>query len=511
MIDRGAPRRRGPGGLAVLALAGLAALGGCRERNGGEITATVIGERLPQIVDPVTKAPTTGDAILLSNAAQGLVRFDPAGNIAPGLAERWAVSDDGLSYIFRLEKANWSDGRRVRARDVVRLIERQLQRKNGDATRDTVGAIAQVVAMTDRVIAIELSSPRPHLLQLLAQPAFALVRDSKGTGPFAVATENNGLLLSRVTPGLDGDEGQREQVRVESAPAEKAVAAFVAGKTDLVLGGTVGDLSFALGAKLPRNSLRIDPVAGLAGLVPARKDGPGADLRVRALLDEAIDRAALVGALGVPDLQPRASLLQAGLDGVTNPYQPAWTGLAPADRSAALLERARTLFAEPAVTPAKGAAPAEAEPAPRPVIRIALPEGPGGAIILSRLQTDWQPLGLTVEAAGPGKPADFRWVDQVAPSTSPAWFLRSFRCEFVPVCSEEADQLLDAARLTGFAPQRNAFFADAERMMRDAVLFIPVTAPIRWSLTDRSIDGFAENRFAVHTLMGLRERANTQD
>jgi peptide/nickel transport system substrate-binding protein len=134
---------------------------------------------------------------------------------------------------------------------------------------------------------------------------------------------------------------------------------------------------------------------------------------------------------------------------------------------------------------------------------VALPGGPGGALILARLKADWEPLGLEVLDAKDG-PADLRFIDEVAPSTSPAWFLRRFRCDYVPVCAEEADQLLDAARLTGFPPQRGRFFADAERIMRDEVLFIPVAAPVRWSLAARGVQGFAENRFGRHTLTDLR-------
>lgn len=480
----------------MVLLAAMLSLASCRDSETGAVTVTVIGTSLPRLADPVTKALSPAELLLVSAAGQGLVRFDPSGNIAPGLAERWAVSDDGLSYVFRLQKAEWSDGRRVRARDVVRLLQRQIDRADRNPMRDTIGAIRQVVAMTDRVVAVELSAARPHLLQLLAQPEFGLVREGQGTGPFRVAREEEALRLTRTLPGFDGDEDRQEEVRLAARPAEQAVAAFTAGATELVLGGTVSDLAVALGARLPRNSLRIDPVAGLFGLVPARKEGPAADLETRALLDEAIDRQALVAALGVPELQPRATLLQPGLDGVTTPFQPAWASAAvpAAERQAALLERARALFS----------LDAEDGETPPPVIRVALPSGPGGAIILRRLQTDWQPLGVTVEAASPRQPVDFRWVDAVAPSSSPAWFLRSFRCEFVPVCSEDADRLLDAARLTGFAPQRTAFFADAERIMRVEVLFIPVAAPVRWSLVAGGIDGFDENRFAIHPLTALR-------
>jgi peptide/nickel transport system substrate-binding protein len=475
----------------------MTGLNGCREPEAGEVKAVVIAEQLPRLADPLSGELKPADLVLVSNVAQGLVRFDASGDIAPGLAERWAVSDDGLSYVFRLRTATWSDGRKVRARDVVRLIERQLARRSRDPLRDTLGAVREVVAMTDRVIAIELNASRPHLLQLLAQPEFGLVRGSGGAGPFTPRRDGEGLVLLRELPGFDGDQAKVERVRLAAAVAPRAVELFVSGEAELVLGGTVADFPVVRAANLPRGTLRIDPVAGLFGLVPGRTEGPGADPAVRALLDQAIDREALIAALGVPGLQPRLSLLQPGLDGIAAPSQPGWAQLAPEQRRGDLIERARVLF------PIASGSQSPPTLEPRPAIRVALPDGPGGAIILQRLQADWEPLGLQVVEASTG-PADFRFIDEVAPSTSPAWFLRRFRCEFVPVCSEQADQLLDAARLTGFPPQRVSFFADAERIMREEVLFMPLAAPVRWSLADRDVQGFAENRFGRHTLTDLR-------
>jgi peptide/nickel transport system substrate-binding protein len=494
------------GTAALLLLAAVTGLNGCRQGEGGAVDAVVIAERLPQVGDPFSGKLGAADLLLIGNLAQGLVRLDASGDIAPGLAERWAVSDDGLSYVFRLRSATWSDGRRVRARDVVRLIERQLARRRRDPTLDTLGAVREVVAMTDRVIAVELSAPRPHLLQLLAQPQFGLVRGRAGTGPFTGTTEGDAIILARTLPGFDGDEAQQERVRLTAAPAPRAIALFAAGESELVLGGTVADFPLATGAKLPRGSLRVDPVAGLFGLLPARRTGPAADPEVRALLDQAIDREALVAALGVPGLQPRFSLLQPGLDLVATPAQPGWAPLTLEQRRPDLVQRGRTLFPVAAASE-EGSPPT---PEARPSIRVAVPEGPGGQIILRRLQADWQPLGLQVTDAGNGA-ADFRFIDEVAPSTSPAWFLRRFRCEFVPVCSAQADQLLDAARLTGFPPQRGQFFADAERIMREEVLFMPIAAPIRWSLVGRGVQGFAENRFGRHTLTDLRMAPSARD
>ena len=94
-------------------------------------------------------------------------------------------------------------------------------------------------------------------------------------------------------------------------------------------------------------------------------------------------------------------------------------------------------------------------------MRIALPEGPGARILLDRLARDWAPLGIRVAPAAKGIATDLRLVDAVAPSTSPAWFLRQFRCGVTPICDPKADELLDAARAAPVAAQRSALLAEA--------------------------------------------------
>ena len=164
--------------LLALALAPAA----CRQQPQGEIKVVVIGAE-PKLRDPADGPLSTSDEVLLQNVAQGLVRFDAAGNIVPGLAERWNVSDDGLSYIFRIASAEWPDGRKITAQQVAKLLKRQLAPRSKNGLKDALGAVQDVVAMTDRVIEIQLIAPRPNLLPLLAQPEFAIERGGYGTGP----------------------------------------------------------------------------------------------------------------------------------------------------------------------------------------------------------------------------------------------------------------------------------------------------------------------------------------
>ena len=139
-------------------------------------------------------------------------------------------------------------------------------------------------------------------------------------------------------------------------------------------------------------------------------------------------------------------------------------------------------------------------------LAIDLPADPGGRILFDRLAADWGAIGIKLVRADKGTTADLRLVDMVAPSASPAWFVRSFRCAFRPLCSPEADEAMDAARAATVADQRAAFIRDASRLLEEDSLFFPLAAPVRWSLVGERIEGFAENIVARHPLTGLNHR-----
>src|SRR3954462_8109357 len=170
--------------LAFLALAAAAVIpGSCRQQPAGAVSVTVIGGE-PKLRDPALGPLSAPEAVLVGNVAQGLVSFDSGGNIVGGLAERWNVSDDGMSYIFRIASKNWPAGSKITAQQIARLLKRQLADRSHNPLKDSVGAIDDIVAMTDRVIEIRLLAPRPNLLSVLAQPEFAVLRDRYGSGPF---------------------------------------------------------------------------------------------------------------------------------------------------------------------------------------------------------------------------------------------------------------------------------------------------------------------------------------
>ncbi len=475
---------------APLVLALLPA--GCRDNREGPPQIIVIGPE-PKLADPRTGPLNPSDASLMQNVAQGLVAFDQGGNIVAGLAERWNVSNDGLSYIFRIAPARWADGSRVTAEQVVRSLRRQIQGGSRNPLRDPLGAVGEIVAMTDRVIEIRLNAPRPNLLSLLAQPEMALVRNGHGSGPFTMngKAPDGAVRLKRTIEHIETDETSEEELLLSGKAAGEAVAAFIAGKADLVVGGTFADLPIARQVRRPRNALRFDPASGLFGLAPGGRGGVFQSEEWRRLLNRAIDRDSFLAALAVPGLAPRATLLEAGLDGIAAPAAPAWTTEPIGDRRIGLAARAKALIGD-------------GEPLE---IRVYLPRGLGADVLLRELELDWSYLGLKVIRAASAQSADYVLIDEVAPSASPAWFARRFRCAVTPICDPEVDELLQSARDAQIPAQRYALIGQAAARIDDQALFLPIAAPVRWALVGDRITSFAGNRFARHTLVGLNRDA----
>jgi peptide/nickel transport system substrate-binding protein len=303
---------------------------------------------------------------------------------------------------------------------------------------------------------------------------------------------NDELRLHREISSGDDEEAQQEELLLAWASAGEAIQGFAASKQDLVLGGTFADLPLTRQVRLPRGTLRFDPASGLFGLVPLHAGGPIDRPEVRQLLAEAIDRGNFVAALGVPDLAARATLLEPGLDGNYTPSPPPWFATPLGDRLAALRADSERLFGKT-----------------KPTIELALPQGPGADLLFGELARDWGAIGITVLRAAPGAAADFSLLDEVAPSPSPSWFVRRFRCGLAPVCDQQADALMDAARQSPVPAQRYALLAQAAARIDDAELFIPITAPVRWSLVSARVQNFAGNRYARHTLTGLEQQAGS--
>jgi peptide/nickel transport system substrate-binding protein len=475
-------------GFCRLALvAGTFWLGGCGGEQSGPIRVSAIGGP-PQLVNANLQPLDPPSAFLAETIAQGLVRFDAAGEIEPALAQSWIVSDDGLRYTFRIRRATWADGSPVTALQVATRLRAALSRASRNPFKPVLGAVDSVTAMTDFVLEIALHGPRPNFLQLLAHPELAVVQNNGGTGPYRLArSEPAGLLLAY--PRAEETEEAVEQtpdVRLRGERTAAAVARFAAGETDLVLGGTAGDLAIVRAADVPAGRLVFDPVGGLFGLAFAGNQGPLADAALRRALSMAIDRDGIAAAIGAPRQPGRASIVAPGVQELPNPALPDWAAMPIADRRDAAARLVAGLGS-----------------ATRIHLRVAMPDVPGAWLLFAYLRRDWRMIGVEAERVPMGAPADLLLIDQVAPTNVASWYLRHFTCDASAICDAQADKALQAARMAPVTADRQTQLASADRILTALVPFIPLTAPVRWSLVAPRLTGFRPNPFARHPAVTL--------
>lgn len=87
----------------ILTAALIFSLAACSDRGANKSISYAL-DSSPSTLDP-QYADETEAQIIISNTFEGLVRISAEGEIIPGIAQSWSVSDDGLTYTFNLKPA----------------------------------------------------------------------------------------------------------------------------------------------------------------------------------------------------------------------------------------------------------------------------------------------------------------------------------------------------------------------------------------------------------------------
>lgn len=168
---------------ATDAAAGSAAAENASSTSGDKIFRYSITSEATTL-DP-NKSDSIADAELQHAMTEGLVR-NTAGEISPGIAESWELSDDGLTYTFHLRDAKWSDGEPIKAGDFVYSLQRLMDPntasvyafigeyiKNGAAVESGKMQPSElgVSAPDDHTLVITLEHPTAYFLSLVGSLA----------------------------------------------------------------------------------------------------------------------------------------------------------------------------------------------------------------------------------------------------------------------------------------------------------------------------------------------------
>ena len=473
---------------AALALSMLGACGYAGDED--QVRVTVIEDE-PARINPVGTRMNFTSLTMRAAVAKGLVGLDEEGRVVPAIAARWIVTDDGLSYIFRLFDTKWDDGRQITAERVARLLNQRLSELRNSRLRYDVTAVDEVVSMTGRVIEIKLNAPHPNFLQLLAQPEMGLFRAGHGAGPMRVLDEDNGIRLGQFEqPSQEEQEPEQlddRWVSLRSEPAAIAIARYRAGSAQIVLNGKYHHLPLVEAAGISSGDLRLDPVAGLLRFI--RANGFWAVPANREILAMAINRPALLTSFpGVSAWQSRLKIIPEALDVEGINTYPDWASMTMQDRIA---------FARNHVSRWKAS---EGRVAP---LTIALPDAAGARILFKRIQSDLRRVGLNAKRVGSNETADVELMDEIAPYDSAPWFLKQFTCVKTSVCLNDADAQIAEADAATNLQIKARLYAEVEDMLVDHYNFIPIAVPIRWSIARQNQRGFAVNPRGWHPLNAL--------
>ena len=293
---------------AACAAAALALLPGIAPGSASAQARTdlVVGMQLePPNLDPTASAAAAIAEVTLVNLYEALTRIDAEGNVGPGLAKSWTVSEDQTTYTFTLrDAAKFHNGKPATAADVKFTLDRARAADSTNPQKAWFKAIADVQAPDAKTVVVRLSQPDGLFLfhmglgaAVIQSPETQLTDKQTpiGTGPFKFERWIAGdrVVLVR-NPDYDGPKPALERVsfRFIADPAAQ-VSTILAGDVDTVP-------QFNTYEALPqfRNDPRFRITVGtsegetLLSTNNARK--PFDDVRVRRALAHAIDRKTLI-------------------------------------------------------------------------------------------------------------------------------------------------------------------------------------------------------------------------
>ncbi|SEN29407.1 peptide ABC transporter substrate-binding protein [Paenibacillus sp. OV219] len=301
---------------------------------------------------------------VLSGLFEGLTRMDKDGNIVPGVAEKWDVSEDGKKFTFHLRSdAKWSNGDPVTAQDFEYSWKRTLDPKlnppapyayqlyyiknaqnyNVEADNpDHISDPAQVgvKAIDDATLEVELENPTPYFLNITAfftsYPVHksaqtnanwaAEAKDYISNGPFKMTAWKHGDSLELVPNDNYWDKKDIHLSSVKFSMVKDPnteLSMYKTGKLDWA-GSPTGSIPAEQLDKFRQEKnaeLQIKPIASTYYYNFNNEKKPFNNVKVRKALSMAINRQDIVDKVTKAGQTPAFGFVSGGIHGVNGEYR----------------------------------------------------------------------------------------------------------------------------------------------------------------------------------------------
>ncbi|MDO5685036.1 MAG: ABC transporter substrate-binding protein [Bifidobacterium sp.] len=223
--------------LVVVALIACIAVVNSHSRKTATPTqsdSVAIGIKLaPVSLDIRNQSGSALEQLLIGNVYEALVSRNSNNEVEPGLAKSWTISNDGLTYTFKLnEHMNFSNGDTLDATDVAWSIN-QLKAKQY-YNSDQVENLKQASAPDATTVKLTLSRPDANMLWYLSgRPGLVFDKDARydakttaiGSGPYVVKSfDSSSKLVLQANPKYWGSahKARTTTVTVRFLPDDNA-------------------------------------------------------------------------------------------------------------------------------------------------------------------------------------------------------------------------------------------------------------------------------------------------
>jgi peptide/nickel transport system substrate-binding protein len=302
------------GSAGAGASAGASGAGG--PRRGGTLVINYLDE-IPAL-EPHT-SPATASVRFFQLIYTTLLKFDKNLEPVPDLAESWDVSDDALTYTFKLRPGlKFSNGEPLTSDDVKFSFDRILNPKVPAIGQSFYSEVDSVEAPDGTTVVFHMKAPSAAIPVYLAGTESVIIskkvaesgdltkiESAIGTGPFKVDewVPDSHMTLSRNPNFYEEGKPYIDGIRVNIVPNEDAVlAAFQSSATDMTVSL---DARFGKQAQGVGN-LNVLSTEALAYYLFFNQTAvkPLTDPKVRDALNYALDRKGIIDAASLGEGSP---------------------------------------------------------------------------------------------------------------------------------------------------------------------------------------------------------------